>query len=206
MTDMMKRPQPLQQYTIHPISAHVHWGVSNAASNMLPDPASILDIGGTGKMGAFLDCPITDANIKDGIDGAALPFADKSYDICVSVAVIEHVEHWRGFFSESLRVAKFGAVHWFPFGPAAARVEVLKKDLGHEHPCQILSRKDIEKTLQPLSPGYSIFPFVSIAEHLLLLATLNPRVNVPETYKAVRQYGDEPYGFLVITPAKGGLS
>lgn len=46
-------------------------------------------------------------------DGLRLPFADDTFDACVSVYVLEHVEHPEAHFQEIARVLKPGGVYAF---------------------------------------------------------------------------------------------
>jgi SAM-dependent methyltransferase len=181
--------------TVHVVSAYVHWGVANVITRF--SPKSALDMGGVGKMLHFLRCSVTDANIIDNLDATDLPFADNAFDVALSIATLEHVGDWANFLLESLRVSKTAAVHWFPMGSAATEAEDLKEKLGHFHPCSILSRIAIEDFLMKCSAQWSLAPFMTIGEHLLLLCTINPNINHPDTFAAVQRMGAEPYGFLL---------
>lgn len=69
--------------------------------------------------------PVTGVDISDEVfdnpdlaraerfDGLRLPFADDSFDACVSVYVLEHVEHPEAHFREIARVLKPGGVYAF---------------------------------------------------------------------------------------------
>ena len=97
---------------------------------------SVLDIGGIGRLKDFTeDIEITDANIKYGIDGCALPYSDKAFDVAVSINTLEHVRPSRRirFLSESMRVSGC-AWHIFPIKGIMRKVEELKKLMGHSHP------------------------------------------------------------------------
>ena len=181
--------------TIHVVSAYVHWGVANVVNRF--SPISALDMGGVGKLPYFLPCSVTDANIIDNLDATDLPFADNTFDVAVSIATLEHVEHWSSFLLESLRVSKTAAVHWFPMGSAAAEAEHLKKKLGHLHPCCIPSKIALEDFLKECVTHWTLVPFMTIGEHLLLICTINPSVNHPDTFSVVKRIGAEPYGVLL---------
>ncbi|MBN1832784.1 MAG: class I SAM-dependent methyltransferase [Deltaproteobacteria bacterium] len=187
--------------TVHVVSAYVHWGVANVANRF--SPKSVLDMGGVGKMSHFLACSVTDANIINNLDATDLPFADNEFDVALSIATLEHVEDWANFLLESLRVSKTAAVHWFPIGSAATEAEHLKKKLGHLHPCCIPSRIEIEDFLMKCDAQWTLAPFMTMGEHLLLLGTINPNINHPDTFAAVQRMGAEPYGVL-LTMTKTG--
>lgn len=177
-----------KRYAIHPVTAMIHDAVAFRIDALDDCPSSILDIGGTGKLVHFVQCGVTDANIKTGDDGCCLRFADDSFDVSVSIATLEHVNDQRRFLEESLRVAKLASIHWFPYGEDAAIVERFKKRFTtYSHPCAVPTG---------LGDEWEVNPYVTVAEHLLLLATLYDEMNCPETYRVVRCIGRRPYGVI----------
>ena len=187
--------------TIHVISAYVHYGVANVANRFSPELA--LDMGGVGKMRHFMTCNVTDANIIDDLDATDLPFADHSFDVALSIATLEHVSDWSRFLLESLRVSKMAAIHWFPMGGAAFEAERLKKRLGYLHPCSIPSRVAIENFLMKCDAQWTMDPFMTIGEHLLLISTISPNINRDDIFAAVQRIGNEPYGVLLTMKKTG---
>ncbi len=172
------------------ISAILHFRVAQEVKRLGP-VKSLLDNGGTGRMAPFGPwARIRTTNLAgkgvDRIDGCALPFGDAAFDAVVSVAVVEHVHTQAAFLAESLRVSRLGAVHWYPAGGAARAVEALKKEIGHPHPCVI-----------PEVPAGAV-PFGTIGEHLLLLATLYPKLNTRRLLQYVVDHGSDTYGYIVV--------
>jgi hypothetical protein len=180
---------------IHVISAFIHWHIANIAKSF--NPAEILDMGGTGKTRQFLACKVTDANLAQNIDATKLPFPDKSFDLALSIATLEHVNNWRAFLAESIRISRISTIHWFPVGTAAKEAEQIKERLGHAHPCTIPSQEDIEGILKSLNTHGTLSPLMTVGEHLLLLATINPLLNTPIIFDTVRRIGSEPYGMVL---------
>jgi SAM-dependent methyltransferase len=166
---------------IKPISEYIHYRITQKLK--LYNIHSVLDIGGTGKM-KEREFITTDANIRYGIDGKKLPYPDNSFDATVSIATLEHtgnIENMKKFLNEAYRVAKQTSIHWFPFGKLGQKVENFKKKIGHHHPC-IVPDYSIIDHLDNSNLNYSIEPFMRIDEHLLLLATMYPKLNKPELY------------------------
>jgi len=171
---------------IHPITAILHYRVAKEAAKW--NPKSIIDIGGVGKLRSFIDCEITDANKIKGFDGTNLKFQDNSFDVAISVATLEHVDNQQKFLDESIRVARIAAIHWFPYGDQAANVEEFKKRFStYSHPCKI-----------PAGICEGLSPFISVSEHLLMLATLYEEMNCIETYDYVGTHGHKNYGTLMV--------
>jgi len=144
----------------------------------------VVDIGGRGR---FKDrgFNVTDANLKDGINGTCLPFDDNFFDSSVSVATLEHVGSERKqkkFLLESVRVARVVSIHWFPFDKNGKLIENFKTSIGHKHKCIVPKRETIRNCLDKLDIEYWFTPFQSCSEHLLMLASLYPNLNVPELY------------------------
>lgn len=137
---------------------------------------SIIDMGGVGNFKELLDCPVQDANIKKGIDGTKLPYANNTFDASVSIATLEHVDNQLKFLQESSRVAKTMAIHWFPFGSDAEDIERFKLSLGHPHYCK-LPTDDIIKIARTYFKSVEFYPMCCATEHLLLLATHRPKLN-----------------------------
>lgn len=172
---------------IHPVTAMLHYKIAHKAMGL--EPKSIIDIGGVGKLRSFIDCKIADANKSKGFDGTNLKFPDNSFDIAVSVATLEHVNNQQKFINESIRVAKIAAIHWFPYGNAAVKTEEFKKRFkSYNHPCSIPTNVDKQHCT----------PFVTVSEHLLLLATLYKEINCEETYCFINKYGCQNYGTIMV--------
>lgn len=187
----------IDRSSIPVISAYLHWGCSQAALALVPSPRSLLDVGGNGRMACFVPCPVTNANILQGIDGTNLPYKDSSFDICTSVAVLEHVSDWKAFLRESVRVGARGAVHWFPLGRVAREIETYKDAAGHVHPCEIYEVDEVADYAKTICSRYTLKPFMNVSEQLLLLATVNRKLDVNATYELVRERGSQEYGYLL---------
>lgn len=180
------------RYNIHPITAVVHYKLATMAFAV--NAESALDMGGEGGLSQFVGFPVVDANIKRGIDGCNLPYEANQFDVAVSVATLEHVHDQAAFLKEAARVSRKGAFHWCCFGPRAAEVERFKHRFGdYRHPCRV-----------PLPGEYDdvvcdVQPFLTVAEHLLLLATMYPSMNCKETHAYVTEHGPEPYGAVLVS-------
>jgi hypothetical protein len=193
-------------YKIHPVTAMLHHRVAEAAKEWHAE--TILDMGGVGKLSAFIDAEIADANLNCGVDCCDLPYGDDQFDVCVSVATLEHVGNPIDFVRESVRVASRCAIHWFPYGERADKVERFKEaqvpgsaeELGlarrYNHPCTVLGPELIE-SLSEEGIECELSGFVTVAEHLLLLATLYPELNITPVYDYVERHGSKPYGTLL---------
>jgi len=103
----------------------------------------LLDVGGEGKLALFLaGAQVTTVNPNYGeinCDGRNLPFADKSFDIVVSLDVLEHVPRDdRGrFIAELLRVAREKVVFCAALGSSeheayARRMADLYRNKSHQ--------------------------------------------------------------------------
>lgn len=172
------------------MSAVLHQAVANRVLEYGPE--TVLDMGGTGKATHFLGSAIqvTDANVQQGIDCTRLPYENEAFDVAMSVAVLEHVgpaDQQKRFLAESLRISRKGAVHWFPCGQGMRLAESFKrKTRGYSHACHFVD--------QPAT-GY---PYHTLAEHFLLLATLHPKAfHTLRTYDFVLRYGTMYYGAIV---------
>lgn len=165
-----------------PVSEIMHYQVTKLLKRY--EVKTVVDIGGTGKLdGRFED--VVNANVECGIDGTNLPYGDGSFDASVSIATLEHVDNQIKFLSEAIRVAKVISVHWFHYGKLGGEVEVFKKKLGHSHPCKLPCEEKMLGFLESIPYRYYLWPFVTCSEHLLMLATMNPKLNVEELYKFV---------------------
>lgn len=180
----------------HTISTFAHWGVARELARFAP--RTVIDMGGTGKTRDFVDATVTNANILDAIDATNLHFSDNEFDASLSIATLEHVNDMEGFLSESLRVSRKGAVHWFPVGSPARDAERVKSALGHHHPCTILDVEELRQHVERLNCRWRMVPHMSIGEHLLLLATINPDIHCEQTFELVSRMGSEPYGYLLV--------
>jgi len=181
---------------IHPVSAYVNY---EAVAEVLrrAKVTSILDVGGTGKLAKLTQIPVTDANIARGIDGCSLPYETGAFDATVSIATLEHVQDAIRFLDESVRVCRKVSVHWFPFGVHAEKVEAFKAQLGHGHECTVPDLARILQHAGDLGVTYTYRPLLTISEHLLLLATVNPALNTPTLFDYVGIHGHNPYGALL---------
>lgn len=168
-----------------PISEYIHDKIVRILREN--DVHTVIDIGGTDKL-KNRGFELTNANIKYGLDGMNLPFNDKSFDASVSINTLEHVENQEKFIEESIRVAKKGTFHSFPYGEIAEKTEVLKKQIGHYHPYHIPPESILRKG--------NHYPFCTVSEHLLTLATLYPKLNVRQLYDFIEEYGKEFYAVI----------
>lgn len=155
---------------------------------------TVIDVGGVGRLKAFLtsDHVITDANIKDGIDGCNLPWLDSHFDISISIDTLEHVNDKPRFISESMRVSKLGSAHYFLYGDAADQVEKIKQAHGHSHPYTPIREADLSGV------DYELIPVLRAQEHLALMPLINPKLAVSSFYKASQSLGNTWYGYLMI--------
>jgi len=180
-----------EQYlkAMHPVTAVLHWKILSILKQY--DIKTVLDVGGTGKLRSLSQYDVSEANLRDGVDGCALPYEDDNFDAVVSIATIEHVHDQEKFLNECERVAKIVSVHWFPFGPYAEMAEQLKKKYGHYHPCN-LPDKDIMQR-----GGCESEEFMTWGEHMLLCMTLTPTLKTPEVYDMIIEDYDLPYGLIL---------
>lgn len=148
---------------------------------------TVIDIGGVGKL-KNRGFELTDANIKSGLEGTKLPFEDRSFDASVSINTLEHVKNQEKFIGESMRMARKGTFHFFLCGKIAEKTEVLKKQLGHHHLCHVPSESILKKG--------NHYPFCTVSEHLLTLATLYPKLNRRQLYDFIEEYGKDYYGVI----------
>lgn len=160
--------------------------------NQLGGVSTILDMGGIGRLKKFTTLPVTDANIKSGINATSLPYEDNSFDVACSIAVLEHVSDHKKFIQESIRVSKNGVVHWLPMGNAAQKVEDFKKRYGHIHPC-VLPKKEMIESFGTLT----IKNFITCESHLLFISTLTPSIINPELFDLIDEIGFYSYGCLI---------
>lgn len=148
---------------------------------------TVIDIGGIGKL-KNRGFKLVDANIKDGLDGINLPFRDNIFDASISINTLEHVKNQEKFIEESIRIAKKGTFHFFLYGEIAEKTEELKKQLDHHHPCHVPPESILRKG--------NHYPFCTVSEHLLMLATLYPKLNVRKLYDFIEEYGKDFYGVI----------
>ena len=180
---------------IKTVKIPVHYAVAKIIKeNFIAE--SVLDVGGVGSLGSFLDCSVTDANIKNGIDGCNLPYEDNSFDVSCSIATLEHVNNQAKFLKESIRVAKKGIVHWFPYGKAAIEEEEFRKTLPNKHPSVVPSKQLIEGFMK-LYPTFKLFEYISCQGHLLLLTILYPNLRIASVYDRAIEFGREMYGVIL---------
>jgi len=175
---------------IAPISAFVHIAIANMITNK---NYTVLDMGGNGKLKTYVDNKVTDANIINGIDCTNMPFDDNSFDISVSIAVLEHVKDQDKFIQESIRVTKKKIIHWFPVGECAQDTELLKKRFGYKHPCIIPDLLFFNKY-----DGWKTIPFMTCESHLLSLMSMNVLKHNKEIYDFIIDNKNEYYGYFMI--------
>jgi len=85
-------------------------------------------------------------------DAHQLEFADRSFDIVVSLRVIMHSPRWRECIAEMCRVAKDRVVFDYPSAMSAALVQSLARRAfsavgGHTEPYRVFSAREIEAAL-----------------------------------------------------------
>ena len=188
--------------SIHVISSFIHYNVAKEINRFAPK--SVVDMGGEGKLAKFIPHKVTDANLTAEIDATCLPWPDNTFDIAVSIATLEHVDNWQQFLLESLRVSSTAVIHWFPCGRAAKEAELLKKTLGHEHPCALPDELNLKNFLSNYRAiRWSLAPLMTVGEHLLLLGTINSNLNHPRAFEVIHRIGRDPYGFLLTMTKRG---
>jgi len=180
----------------------IHWRMSNLVSEY--EPTSIIDMGGVGRIKSFVNCKVVDANLKAGIDATKLPFKDNSFDISLSINTLEHIKNKKKFLLEAIRVAKVASIHWFPYGAGAKLTEKLKKELGHKHPCSIPEYQDILPFLTDSKTSCKFKESISCKDHLLLLASINEKMNNSKTFEFIEKYGNVPYSFILSAEYRRG--
>lgn len=173
----------------------IHWRMSNLASKY--EPTSIIDMGGVRRIKPFVKCKVIDANLKEGIDATKLPFEDNSFDISLSINTLEHIKDKKKFLLEAVRVAKVASIHWFPYGAGAKLVEKLKKELGHKHPCIVPGYHDILPFLTNPKISCKFEESISCKDHLLLLASINEKMNNSKVFEFIEKHGNKPYSFIL---------
>lgn len=184
--------------TVLPINAYVHNAICAIASSFFP--ATVLDMGGTGKTQLYLNSAVTSVNIKGGIDCRNLPYEDNYFDLSLSVAAMEHIGGFEGqkkFIDEAVRVATMGSVHWFPFGEAAEDVEKVKVFSGLKHPC-IVPKHNFLDYVQDKYSVLMAAPRVTCREHLTMLCSTFPKKVDPRIYSMIDEFSPtEPYGMVL---------
>lgn len=176
---------------IQPISEYAHFCITEKLKKY--DIKTVLDIGGKGKM-KNRGFEVTNANIKYGIDGRNLPFETNSFDATVSINTWEHIGNIADqikFIKEAIKVSKMVSLHCFPINQKA---EDFLKKIGHNHPCIVPIPIVIDEAYEFES---SMETFLTVREHFLLLATIYPKLNVPELYNYVAKYGLETFSVML---------
>ncbi len=176
----------------HPVTEIVHSYITKILKDH--NICEVIDIGGVGKLNDRFE-KVHNPNIKHGIDGCRLPYDSNSFQASVSIATLEHIQDQVGFLRESIRVAGEISVHWFPFGEQGEKIERFKESMGHKHP-------SITPTIEAIADAvsgyhYEIIPFVSCSEHLLCLACLHPKLNIPELYNFIFENINTYYGAVL---------
>ncbi len=120
-------------WDLFPDAFMCHYAVANIIHTCYPTAKSIIDMGGIARLRMFTNIPVTDANKRRGVDGRNLPFKDNSFDVCVSINTLEHVDKKEQFISEAKRVSRLGIIFCFPFDGKMTEIEKLKKEIGHNH-------------------------------------------------------------------------
>ena len=177
------------------ISKWIHWRVGQKLKEYKLQ--TVVDIGGIGRLKNFVPFRVTDANIRSGINATNMPFENSLFDASVSINTIEHVKDKKKFLSEAVRVSRVVSIHWFPYGAAAQRTEKLKKKLGHNHPCSLPEYQDLVPFLNLRVVNSKFNEVVNCRDHLLMLASINEKINVEETFRFIEMYGNNPYGYML---------
>ena len=133
---------------------------------------TILDVGGDdGALGRFLHGHhYTCVDLIQGVDGSALPYPDRAFDVVVSIDVLEHVPPARRqrFISEMIRVARRRIYLATPLATSAEAEQLvyrltgnawLKEHLEHGLP----TAAEIETILSQASLSYTKRPNGSLA-------------------------------------------
>lgn len=177
----------------HPVTEVVHSYITKILKGH--GVSEVIDIGGVGKINDRFQ-KVFNPNLKDGINGCHLPYESGRFQASISIATLEHVQDQVAFLRESIRVAREISVHWFPFDKAGEKIERFKESMGHNHP-SITPTKNV--IMQAVSEyGSKVIPFVSCSEHLLCLACLHPRLNIPELYEFIFENMNTYYGAVLI--------
>lgn len=164
------------------LAEYIHYEITK----MFPkNTKSVLDIGGMGRMNRYTDIPVTNANIKRGIDGCNLPYDDRSFDVVTSISTLEHAKDQDRFYKESVRVARKKVIHWYPINFAT---EKFKKEMKHNHNCVIPKIKDKNAITKP---------FITNTEHLLALNTIK-HWDTKKVFEFMHKYGEEYFGEFLI--------
>jgi hypothetical protein len=114
--------------------------------------------------------------------------------VSVSIDTLEHVADQCKFINESIRVANKASIHYFLYGKYAHSIELFKKSLGHIHNYTPIS----ESVFKTINHKFSLTPFLSASEHLLLMATINNNLNIPELFDFANSFTkDDYYGYTL---------
>lgn len=153
---------------------------------------TILDMGGAGRLVPLMPgAEVTNANKTSGQDACRTGYPDKSFDVVVSIATLEHVEDQFAFITESIRLARKATCHWFPYGPAAEDCERFKASIGHSHPCILPDKSCFPR-------GAKIATHMTVGEHLLLLAAIKPQIVSPDLFAYIAKNGRKRYGVSLL--------
>ena len=98
------------------------------------------------------------------------------------------------FIKEALRVSKYLSVHWFPVGEIARKIDRLKLVFGWKHQAWIPDQKTIEEIVSGLN--YTIIPYQTVREHLLLLGSIDKKLKNEEIYSVANTCQDM-YGCIL---------
>lgn len=181
-----------QKSAIAAVSSIIHYAIADVLDQY--DNIKILDMGGTGKLQEFTKHSVKSVNIKSGTDCTNMSFPDNSFDVAVSVAVLEHVNDQMKFIEESVRVSKIGVVHWFPAGDTAKKIEELKNKCdGYSHPCTV-PEFDFFKKLENKFGGV-VAPLMTCGSHLLSLMSMNTIPQEKELMEFILKNECEYYGY-----------
>ncbi len=175
----------------NPVSDYIHFYIAKQLKKY--NIKTVLDMGGKGRF-ANRGFKVINADIKYGIDATNLPFKDNLFDASISIATLEHVgDHnkHKEFLKEANRVAKKYSIHWIPIHKD---VEKFLKELGHNHPCVI---PDYDKICKELNLTYKFKEFTTIKEHLTFLATIKPKLNMPQLHEYIFNHGEEIYAIVL---------
>ena len=122
----MRRLSKLRKYLLGYDTYFRHKRTAELCGNV--NEKTVLDVGGERKLVYFINgTKLTTVNLDCGdikCDGRNLPFQDKSFDIVVSLDVLEHIQRndRRRFISELIRVAKQKVVICAALGTPAHEV------------------------------------------------------------------------------------
>lgn len=184
------------------ISEYLHNKICSIIKEV--NPESIIDMGGTGKIKNFFDSStlVIDANITNGIDCTKLLYKDNEFDVAVSIATLEHVgnaDKKLKFLMESVRVSKYGTVHWFPFGKYAEKIESVRAQYGLPHPNTPITRT-LLNTFKSKVESYTEFEYAYCKSFFLMLACTFPEKTPTYFFNYLDTFNEaDPYGLIIVT-------